>query len=119
VKKCTLRAREDAATTIERAFLAKWHAKHQATFRYPKRRQGMFCFVCNWFVDNSDVLGACEAEDELDKSEKVLDTESTVLTIKSHSMGSIVSSALPLDRATEKAWINIDASIQTFKRQER
>jgi hypothetical protein len=76
-------------TTIERVFLAKWHAKHQATYRYPtkgKPRQGKFCFVCNWFVDDSDVLGACEAEDELDEAEEELDTENTVLTIKSHSM---------------------------------
>jgi hypothetical protein len=49
IQKCVVRAKEDAATTLERVFLAKWHAKHQATFRCPmhgKLRQGNFCFLC-------------------------------------------------------------------------
>jgi hypothetical protein len=37
IQKCAVRATEDAATTLERLFLSKWHAKHQATFRYSGR----------------------------------------------------------------------------------
>jgi hypothetical protein len=73
IQKCALRATEDAATTLERVFLSKWHAKHQATFRYPGRgkpRQGKFCFVCNWFVEEADILETCEGEDELEEAEE-------------------------------------------------
>jgi hypothetical protein len=90
IQKCAVRAREDAATTLERVFLTKWHAKHQATFRYPGRgkpRQGKFCFVCNVFVDDSELLEACEAENGLDEAEEVADTESVALTIPAYSVG--------------------------------
>jgi hypothetical protein len=82
IQKCDVCATEDAATTNERAFLSKWHAKHQATFCYPQRRkqrQDKFCFVCNCLVDDSDILGACEAEEQLDHAEEVLDAESSIL----------------------------------------
>jgi hypothetical protein len=38
-------------------------------------------------VDDSKLLEACEAEDELGEAEEVADTESTVLTIPTHSTG--------------------------------
>jgi hypothetical protein len=33
-QECSIRATEDALTTLERLFLSKWHSKHQASFRY-------------------------------------------------------------------------------------
>jgi hypothetical protein len=42
--------------------------------------------VCNCFVDDSDILETCEAEDELNEAEEVADTQTSVLVRQSHSM---------------------------------
>jgi hypothetical protein len=52
--KCSQKACESPATTLEREFMAKWASKHQPAFRFPPRtriRQDRFCVVCNQFMD--------------------------------------------------------------------
>jgi hypothetical protein len=48
---------------------------------------GKDMFVCNCFVDDSDILGACETEEELDEAEEAPETEGSILTTPSHSIG--------------------------------
>jgi hypothetical protein len=77
--KCSQKACDSPATTLEREFMTKWISKHKPAFRFPPKnyiRQYKFCVLCNQFMDGlahndvEHVPQVVEEAEELKKEEE-------------------------------------------------